>query len=286
VTDADDRPFVMPRTEQDLTADHYPQLPAAQPPAGLSRKERRAWRHDARRGRSAALTRWRDRPENSTDGLGVLLLVAAVCIAGFVFFGPGRDDAGEAEGPRVQSSTGTTSSTGATSSTGPATTRSTAAPRSTTAPAAGPTSVTAAATAAALAPADPARPVPFDVAGGSTAADFLATYLTFDPTAADPVGEWVGSWSSLSSSEVASTGRDNAARLWDFTIQQQVRVTPGPITGTATAGSQQVVWHLEATRTLTPIDGSPSSTDTVTLLVTVIGAEVTNVQNGLTGISE
>ena len=276
----DDRPFVMRRTERDLTADHYPQLPPAQPPAGLSRKERKAWRQDTRRGRSAALTRWRNRPEGSTDGLGVIVLVAAVLIAGFVFLGPGRDDAGEAEGPRVQSSTGTGQSTGrAASSVGPA-------PRSTTARAAGPTSVTAAATAAALAPADPARPAPFDVAGGSTAADFLTAYLTFDPTAADPVGEWVGSWSSLSSSEVASTGRDNAARLWDFTIQRQVRVTPGTITGTATAGSEQVVWQLVATRTLTPIDGSRASSDTVTLLVTVIGAEVTNVQNGLTGISE
>ena len=67
---------------------------------------------------------------------------------------------------------------------------------------------------------------------------------------------------------------------------QQVRVTPGPITGTATAGSQQVLWNLQATRTLTPINGGPATTDTVPLLVTVVGDQVTNVQGGLTGISE
>lgn len=277
MTDGDDRPFVVRRPDRDLSADHYPQLPAARPPEGLDRKQRRAWRRDARRGRSAALTLWRDRPAGSTDGLGVIVLVAAILLAGFVFFGPGRDDSGEAEGPRVQSSTGTSQS--ARSSTA----GSTAAPRSTTRPA---TESTATATTASLAPADPARPASFEVAGGSTAAEFLTGYLTYDPTSADPVGEWVQSWSSLSSSDVASTGRDNAARLWDFTIQQQVRVAPGPITGTATTGSQQVLWHLQATRTLTPINGDPATTDTVPLLVTVVGDQVTNVQGGLTGISE
>jgi len=277
VTDGDDRPFVVRRPDRDLSADHYPQLPAARPPGGLDRKQRRAWRRDARRGRSAALTRWRDRPAGSTDGLGVIVLVAAILLAGFVFLGPGRDDSGEAEGPRTQSSTGTSES--APSSTASATT----APRSATRPGTGPTS---AATTAALAPADPARPSLFEIAGGSTAAEFLTAYLAYDPTVADPVGEWVQSWSWLSSSDVASTARDSAARLWDFTVQQQVRVTPGPITGTATAGSQQVLWNLQATRTLTPINGGPATSDTVPLLVTVVGDQVTNVQGGLTGISE
>ena len=46
------------------------------------------------------------------------------------------------------------------------------------------------------------------------------------------------------------------------------------------------MWNLQASRLLTPVDGTPATVDTVALLVTVTGDQVTNVQAGPTGISE
>lgn len=261
-SDQDDRPFVVRRDTPDLSDDRYPVLPSTRPPEGLGRKQARAWRKGERQRRSATLAAWRDREPGSTDGLGVVLLVVAVAVAALVFLRGGDDTPTEAAAAASTSSSGT-STTSTTAST-------------TAAPTAAPP----------LAAADPALPPPFDVAGGTTARAFLAAYLTYDPTLEDPAAAWIDSWAPLATADVEARATTAVARLWDFTVQQQLTVSPGPVTGAATAGSPQVIFDVQAARLLTPLDGQPATTDTVSLRVTVLGDQVTNVQAGLTGISE
>ena len=253
-------PFVHRRLPVELSDDRYPTLPAARPPKELGHREARTWRRQQRQARASTLAAWRNRAPGSTDGLGVVLLVVAVILCAIVFLRPDSQPATASTPSAPSAASGSTSDATPAS---PADTPSTP-----------------------LAAPDPALPPPFDVAGGTTAQTFLTGYLTYNPGQEDPAAAWIDSWSTLATGEVERTATTAVARLWDFAVQQQLQVSPGPITGTATVGSRQVIFDVQAGRLLTPLDGSPATVDTVGLRITVVGDRVTNVQSALTGISE
>lgn len=252
---------------EELWAVRYPHTQTHTPPPGLSRRQRRRWlrdvHRDERRERDATAAGWRrNRPQEATVGLSVIVLIAVVAFAAFVWWRAGDDptpakDASSVAASEPRSNPGRSSAGTSTPS----------ADASTTAPADGHDH------------GETPLPPPglFDDKVGERAYWATLGYLTYSPAYPEPVDTWVAGWGELATPELVDAAPANAERLWGFTVREAVHVTdPRVLWGTRDGNT----WWLRASWVLFPIGGdesSPTVTEEVDVVVSVVGDRVSDV---------
>lgn len=237
----------------------YPSLTRPQPPAGMSRRERRRWRREARaEQRSAtrsAVAGWRQRPLEQVNGLAVVVLVLAVALATYVFL---HHPAAHRTAPAATSPAAGVPAAPSSNLPTPAASSADAATSSATSSSGG----------------------LFDGADGRTVQQFVLGYLAYSPAAPDPGGTWQAAWSRYATDALRARAQAAEAGMWLFTTQRSVSALDVQVVSGSRAGE---TWSLTVSRELFPIGGSassPSTTQTLPVQVQVTGGRVSDVQLG------